>query len=77
MIKLKELLKEKEFINEKKYVQSAEDIKSEPRTWSALKYELRDQFDELVKIGADFSVFQNAKGTAKTLKQIKKLMDKI
>ena len=58
-------------------VQSAQHIISDPRTWKALKYELRDQFDELVKIGANFSVFQNAKGTAKTLKQIKKLMDKI
>jgi hypothetical protein len=58
-------------------IQKATDIQANPRTWSALKYELRDQFDELVKIGADFSVFKNAKGTAKTLKQIKRLMDKI
>ena len=42
-----------------------------------MKYDLRDQFDELVKIGADYGVFQNAQGTAKILKQIKRLMDKI
>ena len=47
------------------------------KLWMAMKYDLRDQFDELVKIGADYAVFQDAHGTAKTLKQIKRLMDKI
>ena len=47
------------------------------KLWMAMKYDLRDQFDELVKIGADYGVFQNAQGTAKILKQIKRLMDKI
>ncbi len=47
------------------------------RTWRSMKYDLRDQFDELVDIGEDYGVFQNAQGTAKILKQIKKLMDKI
>ena len=47
------------------------------KLWMAMKYDLRDQFDELVKIGADYGVFQNAQGTAKVLKQIKRLMDKI
>ena len=47
------------------------------KLWMAMKYDLRDQFDELVKIGADYAVFQDAKGTAKILKQIKRLMDKI
>jgi|14_taG_2_1085336.scaffolds.fasta_scaffold23225_3 hypothetical protein len=47
------------------------------KLWMAMKYDLRDQFDELVKVGADYGVFQNAHGTAKILKQIKRLMDKI
>ena len=47
------------------------------RTWRSMKYDLIDQFDELVDIGEDYSVFQNAQGTVKILKQIKKLMDKI
>ena len=47
------------------------------KLWMSMKYDLRDQFDELVKIGADYGVFQNAQGTAKILKQIKRLMDKI
>ena len=51
--------------------------KIDSRTWRNMKYDLRDQFDELVKIGEDYSIFQDAKGTAKILKQIKRLMDKI
>ena len=47
------------------------------KLWKEMKYDLRDQFDELVKIGADYGVFMNAQGTAKILKQIKRLMDKI
>jgi len=47
------------------------------KLWMAMKYDLRDQFDELVKIGPDYGVFQNAQGTNKLLKQIKRLMDKI
>jgi len=47
------------------------------KLWKEMKYDLRDQFDELVKIGADYSIFQDAQGTAKILKQIKRLMDKI
>ena len=67
MIKLKDLLNEK--------VIPANKIDS--KTWRNMKYDLRDQIDELVKIGADYGVFQNAQGTAKILKQIKILMDKI
>jgi hypothetical protein len=47
------------------------------KLWMAMKYDLRDQFDELVKIGADYGVFQNASGTAKILKQIQRLMHKL
>ena len=47
------------------------------KLWKEMKYDLRDQFDELVKIGADYGVFQNAQGTAKILKQIKRLMHKL
>ena len=81
MIKLKDLypnqpsfigIKE-ESVNEA--VISADKIDS--RNWRNLKYDLRDQFDELAKIGADYGVFQNAQGTAKILKQIQGLMHKI
>ena len=81
MIKLKELLKEeKDSINEASTktgwkLYHVYDINS--KLWKEMKYDLRDQFDELVKIGADYAVFQDAHGTAKILKQIKRLMDKI
>ena len=51
--------------------------KIDSKTWRKMKYDLRDQFDELVKIGQDYGVFQNAQGTSKMLKQIKRLMDRI
>ena len=51
--------------------------KIDHKVWRNLKYDLRDQFDELEKIGADYGIFQNAQGTAKILKQIKKLMHKL
>ena len=47
------------------------------KLWREMKYDLRDQFDELVKVGEDYGVFQNAQGTSRILKQIKRLMDKL
>tara|TARA_R100000008_G_scaffold57311_1_gene35402 strand:+ start:838 stop:1104 length:267 start_codon:yes stop_codon:yes gene_type:complete len=88
MIKLKDLIKEehcecgggccstKEQINEGN-IKVIKSKKIDSRTWRQMKYDLRDQFDELVKVGEDYGVFQNAQGTARMLKQIKKLMDKI
>ena len=81
MIKLKELLKEeKDSINEASVstglkIYKVYDINS--KLWREMKYDLRDQFDELVNVGEDYGVFMNAKGTFKILKQIKRLMDKI
>ena len=85
MIKLKDLYPNQVSFNKKKYFGETvtESIKVIPsnkidsRTWRSMKYDLRDQFDELVKVGADGGVFRNAQGTAKILKQIKRLMDKI
>ena len=65
MIKLKDLLNEK--------VIPANKIDS--KTWRNMKYDLRDQIDELNKIGQDYGVFQNAQYVSKTLKKIKKLWD--
>lgn len=51
--------------------------KIDSKTWRNMKYDLRDQFDELVDVGEDYGVFQNAQGTHKSLKQIKRILDKI
>ena len=69
------LSEKKDSVNENIKVVPSNKIDS--RVWRKMKYDLRDQFDELVKIGQDYGVFQNAQGTAKVLKKIKKLMDKI
>ena len=70
MIKLKDLLNESNI-----RVIPEDQITS--KVWRKMKYDLRDQFDELVKVGEDYGVFQNAQGTAKSLKQIKRILDKI
>ena len=89
MIKLKDLYPNQVSFNKKKYFgETTEEpvtenfrvIKADKidhKVWRNLKYDLRDQFDELDKIGADYGIFQNAQGTARILKQIKKLMHKL
>ena len=62
-------------LNENIKVISADKITS--KIWRNMKYDLRDQIDELVKVGEDYNVFQNAQGTAKSLKQIKRILDRI
>ena len=69
MIKLKDLLNEN--------IKVIPEDKITSKVWRKMKYDLRDQFDELVKVGEDYGVFQNAQGTHKMLKQIKRIMDKI
>jgi len=70
MIKLKDLLNESN-------IKVIPEDKITSKLWRQMKYDLRDQFDELVKVGEDYGVFQNAQGTHKMLKQIKKIMDRI
>ena len=70
MIKLKDLLNESN-------IRVIPEDKITSKVWRKMKYDLRDQFDELVKVGEDYGVFQNAQGTAKSLKQIKRILDKI
>ncbi len=70
MIKLKELLKESN-------IRVVPESQITSKVWRQMKYDLRDQIDELVKVGEDYAVFQNAQGTAKSLKQIKRILDKI
>ena len=82
MIKLKDLYpKQPSFMKERPIVESNIKVlpadKIDSKTWRNMKYDLRDQFDELVKIGQNYQIFQNAQGTNKLLKQIKRLMDKI
>ena len=72
----KEEVKEEESLVESNIKVVPED-KITSKIWRQMKYDLRDQIDELVKVGEDYAVFQNAQGTAKSLKQIKRILDKI
>ena len=65
MIKLKDLLNEKVIPSKK----------IDSKIWRQMKWDIRDQIDELNKIGQDYAVFQNAQYVSKTLKKIKKLWD--
>ena len=72
----KEEVKEEESLVESNIKVVPED-KITSKIWRQMKYDLRDQIDELVKVGEDYGVFQNAQGTHKSLKQIKRILDKI
>ena len=65
MIKLKDLLNEKVIPSKK----------IDSKIWRQMKWDIRDQIDELNKIGQDYGVFQNAQYVSKTLKKIKRLWD--
>ena len=65
MIKLKDLLNEKVIPSKK----------IDSKIWRQMKWDMRDQIDELNKIGQDYAVFQNAQYVSKTLKKIKRLWD--
>ena len=47
------------------------------KAWRTLKYELRDQIDEIIEVGEDYAVFQAPKFVMKTLKQVRKLLGKV
>ena len=67
--KLKEIIREE--LNELK---PGESSYSEYKTVHKTLDQTRDIVDELVKVGEDYSVFQNAKASSKALKQIQKLL---
>ena len=40
-------------------------------------WDMKEYVDKLVKVGVDFEIFQNAKASAKALKQIQKLLKNV
>ena len=64
-------------MNDKKITEARSGVipakKIDSKTWTNLKYQMRDQLDELVELGEDYGVFQSAQHTSKTLKKIRKL----
>ena len=64
--RLKQIIKE-ELVKEASY--SSKEVKN-------IVWDMKEYVDKLVKVGVDFSIFQNAKASAKALKQIQKLLRK-
>ena len=67
--KLKEMIREE--LNELK---PGESSYGEYKKIHKMLDQTRDIVDTLVKVGEDYSVFQNAKASSKALKQIQKLL---
>jgi len=65
--KLKEMIRE-ELLNEASY--SSKEVKR-------IIWDMKEYVDKLVDVGEDYSIFQNAKASAKALKQIKKLLKNV
>jgi hypothetical protein len=63
-----------EFIGEAKIIPTK---KIDSKTWRDIKYDLRDQVDEVIKVGEDYAVFQAPKFVIKTLKQVRNLLGKL
>ena len=45
-----------------------------PKEVKNIVWDMKEYVDKLVKVGVDFEIFQNAKASAKALKQIQKLL---
>ena len=64
---LREIIRE-ELLNEASY--SSKEVKR-------IIWDMKEYVDKLVDVGEDYSIFQNAKASAKALKQIKKLLKNV
>jgi hypothetical protein len=62
--RLKQIIKE-ELVKEASY--SPKEVKN-------IVWDMKEYVDKLVKVGEDYGIFQNAKASAKALKQIQKLL---
>ena len=48
-----------------------------PKEVKNIVWDMKEYVDKLVKVGVDFEIFQNAKASAKALKQIQKLLKNV
>ena len=87
MKKLKDLLKESHVWErkfgeklptladvKKKHDKKINEASYSPKEVKNIVWDMKEYVDKLVKVGVDFSIFQNAKASAKALKQIQKLL---
>ena len=59
---------------QKKHQNKVNEASYSPKEVKNIVWDMKEYVDKLVKVGEDFSIFQNAKASAKALKQIQKLL---
>ena len=87
MKKLKDLLKESKAWErsfgeklptldsvQKKHQNKVNEASYSPKEVKNIVWDMKEYVDKLVKVGVDFSIFQNAKASASALKKIQKLL---
>ena len=90
MIKLKKLIKEAYAWERKfgeplptltsvqnKHQNKVNEASYSPKEVKNIVWDMKEYVDKLVKVGVDFEIFQNAKASAKALKQIQKLLKQV
>ena len=59
---------------QKKHQNKVNEASYSPKEVRNIVWDMKEYVDKLVKVGVDFEIFQNAKASAKALKQIQKLL---
>ena len=62
---------------QKKHQNKVNEASYSPKEVKNIVWDMKEYVDKLVKVGVDFSIFQNAKASAKALKQIQKLLKNV
>ena len=62
---------------QKKHQNKINEASYSPKEVKNIVWDMKEYVDKLVKVGEDFSIFQNAKASAKALKQIQKLLKNV
>ena len=59
---------------QKKHQNKVNEASYSPKEVKNIIWDMKEYVDKLVKVGEDFSIFQNAKASARALKKIQKLL---
>ena len=62
---------------QKKHQNKVNEASYSPKEVRNIVWDMKEYVDKLVKVGVDFEIFQNAKSSAKALKQIQKLLKNV
>ncbi len=62
---------------QKKHQNKVNEASYSPKEVKNIIWDMKEYVDKLVKVGVDFEIFQNAKASAKALKQIQKLLKNV